>query len=270
MKKGLVVFTDLDGTLLDARDYSFGPAREALGLLRDLNIPLVLTTSKTRAEVLEYRKALNNPHPFIVENGGCVYIPEGYFPFEIEAPAQEGFHKIELGKPYRALRVFLYFLRESGFNARGFGDMSDEEVAALTGLSPVEAGLARAREYDEPFIFENGGGRLEELERLAANEGLSLTKGRFLHLKGCNDKGQAVGLLKDCYSKVLDGMATAGLGDNANDGPMLDAVDFPFLVKKPDGTYAAWDNPRIVRTQGVGPEGWNEAVVGLLKILQLL
>lgn len=267
MKESLVVFTDLDGTLLDARDYSFGPAREALGLLRDLNIPLVLTTSKTRAEVLEYRKVLNNPHPFIVENGACVYIPEGYFPFEIEAPALDGFHKIELGKPYRALRVFLYFLRESGYNTRGFGDMSDEEVAALTGLSPVEAGLARAREYDEPFIFDNNGGRLEELERLAANEGLSLTKGRFLHLKGCNDKGQAVGLLKDYYSKVLDGMVTAGLGDNANDGPMLDVVDYPFLVRKPDGTHAAWDNPRIVRTEGVGPEGWNEAVVGLLKRL---
>lgn len=270
MNKGLVVFTDLDGTLLDARSYSFGPAQEALGLLHELNIPLVLTTSKTRAEVLAYRKALGNPHPFIVENGACVYIPEGYFPFEVQAPVLDGFHKIELGKPYRALRVFMYFLRESGFNMKGFGDMSDEEVAALTGLSPVEASLAKAREYDEPFILEEDGGRLDELERLAANEGLSLTKGRFLHLKGCNDKGQAVGLLKGYYSKVLDGMATAGLGDNANDGPMLDAVDFPFLVRKPDGTHAAWDNPRIARTEGVGPAGWNEAVIGLLKILQLL
>ena len=267
MKAELVVFTDLDGTLLDARDYSHGPAKEALGLLAGLKIPLVLTTSKTRAEVLEYRKVLNNPHPCIVENGACVYIPEGYFPFGVQTPVLDGYHKVELGKPYRALRVFMYFLRESGFNTKGFGDMSDEEVAALTGLSPVEAGLARAREYDEPFILGDGEDELREIERLAANEGLTLTKGRFLHLKGCNDKGQAVELLKGYYSRVLDKMVSCGLGDNANDGPMLGAVDYPFLVKKPGGGYADLDNPRIVRTEGVGPEGWNEAVVGLLKKL---
>ena len=47
----LIVFTDLDGTLLDHDDYSFEAARPALAKLETLNIPVILTTSKTATEV---------------------------------------------------------------------------------------------------------------------------------------------------------------------------------------------------------------------------
>ena len=68
----LVVFSDLDGTLLDHYTYSFEDARPALGRLRAAGVPLVLCTSKTRAEIAPLRDALRNTHPFISENGGAV------------------------------------------------------------------------------------------------------------------------------------------------------------------------------------------------------
>ncbi|MCZ7625281.1 MAG: HAD-IIB family hydrolase [Candidatus Methylomirabilis sp.] len=96
----LVIFTDLDGTLLDYKTYSFDPARDALEKVRQRGIPLVLCTSKTRAEVARYRQRLNNDDPFIVENGGAAFIPAGYFPFAY--PYQRdvnGYHVIEYGTP---------------------------------------------------------------------------------------------------------------------------------------------------------------------------
>ena len=78
----LVIFTDLDGTLLDRNTYSFEPAQSTLHLIKQKNIPLVLSSSKTRAEIEFYRRRLENDHPFISENGGAVFIPRDYFSFQ--------------------------------------------------------------------------------------------------------------------------------------------------------------------------------------------
>ena len=74
-----ILFSDLDGTLLDQADYSFAAAKPALGVIRARGIPLVLCSSKTRVEIEEQRRRLNNDHPFIAENGGGIFIPRGYF-----------------------------------------------------------------------------------------------------------------------------------------------------------------------------------------------
>jgi len=36
-----------------------------------------------RKEIEYYRKKLDNNHPFISENGGGIFIPKGYFPFDL-------------------------------------------------------------------------------------------------------------------------------------------------------------------------------------------
>ena len=150
----LLVLSDLDGTLLDHTTYAFDAARAALDRLHAARVPLVLCTSKTRAEVEPIRAALDNAHPFIVENGGGVYVPPGYFPFEIEGAERRGdYAVIPLGDSYAELRRALERAsRASGVGARGFADMTDDEVAAETGLTPLEARLARQREFDEPFV----------------------------------------------------------------------------------------------------------------------
>ena len=48
-----LIFTDLDGTFLNHHDYSFEESKEALGLVKKKQIPLIFTTSKTRIEVEE-------------------------------------------------------------------------------------------------------------------------------------------------------------------------------------------------------------------------
>jgi len=79
MASCFVIFTDLDGTLLDAETYSYEAARPALAMLKKRQIPVVLCTSKTRAETEAIARRLGLKHPFIVENGGAIFIPQGYF-----------------------------------------------------------------------------------------------------------------------------------------------------------------------------------------------
>src|SRR6516162_3914161 len=89
-QKKLVIFTDLDGTLLDHQDYRWTAAQPALRALARAHCPLIVVTSKTRAEVGPILLALARREPFVVENGGAIYIPAGYFPFTPEGAIAAG------------------------------------------------------------------------------------------------------------------------------------------------------------------------------------
>ena len=78
-RKKVLIFTDLDGTLLDADNYSFEEALPALEKIKKRKIPLILCSSKTKAELELYQKKLKIKSPFISENGGAIFIPPAYF-----------------------------------------------------------------------------------------------------------------------------------------------------------------------------------------------
>lgn len=259
----LVVFSDLDGTLLEQGSCAYAAARPALRRLARLGAPLVLCSSKTRAELLFWRRRLGNRHPFISENGGGVFFPPGYFPGLQGLPRCAGLPTLALGAPYARLRgEFVRLRRRLGAAARGFGDMSAAEVAALTGLTLPQARLARQRDFSEPFVFA-GGADPRFLEAIVKS-GRSWTRGELFHLMGSHDKGRAVSLLLEKYRR-LGPVLSAALGDGLNDLPMLRAVDRPFLVRRSDGRFARGVAfPGLVRTREAGPAGWNQALTALL------
>ena len=269
-----VVFTDLDGCLLDSITYTYEPAVPALEALRAQDIPLVLVSSKTRAEIEPLRKQLDHHDPFIVENGGAVFVPRGLFDFPLErARARTSYDVIELGLPYGILRDVLKQIEKTvATPLRGFGDLSVDEIMRVTGLSRQDAFLAKQREYDEPYILEGPPALIEEVCRQIVVRGLRWTKGgRLFHLTGDNNKGQAATLLLRCYQRQqrLHGQGerieTVGIGDSINDAPLLAVVDHPILVQKPDGSYDPDIHiPGMTRTPGIGPIGLNHAVQELL------
>jgi mannosyl-3-phosphoglycerate phosphatase len=269
----LVIFTDLDGTLLDADCYSFDAAQEALELVRAREVPLVLASSKTRAEIEALRHQLQNDHPFIVENGGAVFVPSGYFSAPVEEARLRGAYQvIELGVPYAALRAALKDIaRETGYPLRGFGDMSPSEIAEVTGLTVEGAALAKQREYDEPLLLEGPPDLIEQLDRMIQSRGLRLSQaGRFYHLTGATDKGAACRYLVETYRQVAkqkrERLVTVGIGDSLNDLPMLAEVDRPILLQKPDGSYDPRITlPRLEPAPGPGPAGWNRVVMEILR-----
>lgn len=269
-----VVFTDLDGTLLDHSTYKWKEAHPALEAMRRERIPLVIVTSKTRAEVEVILRGLRLSEPFVVENGGAIYLPKNYFPFSIPraAPAGRGCLRVAQGTPRaRLMQTLARAARRSGVAVRAFSGMSLSEVARLTGLTLSRARRACQREFDEPFLILNkdGGKSALRLGREITRLGLQMTRGsRFFHILGGRDKGFAVRQLVKWFRRARGaGVRCAGLGDSPNDIPMLRAVDKPILVARPGGRYDAEvlrSVPGIRRAGGVGPTGWNRSVLRLL------
>ncbi len=261
----IVIFTDLDGSLLDSDAYSFEDALPALSLLRKRNIPLILCSSKTRTELETYRNKLDNRHPFIAENGAGIFIPNRYFPFFINGETRGGYQVISFGIPYKEIRKQFTQLRTSlGVSVRGFGDMTAEEVSSLTGLTKDEAMLALQRDYEEPFIFPDGVN--ERFLHAIEASGFRWTQGRLFHMMGDYHKGRAVIELRNLYAQKIETVATIGLGNSLNDLSFLRLVDRPVLIKNTNGTHDPRVNiPGLYRTNEIGPRGWNEAILKLLQ-----
>lgn len=209
----LVIFSDLDATLLDHRTYSYRAALPALKKVKKRGIPVVLCTSKTRAETEAVAGRLGLQHPFIVENGGAIFIPEDYFPESIYRSAglrtfkKDNYRVIQFGTPYRRLRLALKMMaRKIARKLIGFGDLGAREIAAVTGLGRKEAELASRREYDEPFFLENspefvlvqGPGQqskrkdkeIKEIEVIHKAQGREITHGQRLGIEGSGERGK--------------------------------------------------------------------------------
>ena len=250
----LLVASDLDGTLLDEADYSYAAARPALAALRERGVPLVLCSSKTRAEMEPLARELGLDTPLVVENGGAVVLPSGAL--------------LELGTPRPQLVEALgEIAAETGVAVRGLAAMDVEEVARRTGLGLEDAALALERGYDEPFVLEDAGG-LEGLEQAASRRGLRVTRGgRFHHLTGGADKGSALRRVLEAYAEQGRHFTSVGLGDSVNDRPLLEAVDRPILVPRPDGRpdpQLSAALPDAERAPYPGAAGWNAAVLAVL------
>ena len=186
-----IIFTDLDGTLLDPETYSVKAAEPALELARQKDVAIIFVSSKTRAEIEVWRALLGNVHPFVVENGGGIYIPRDYFNFPVPGKISDGYRMMSLGKPYEQIRRQFVELRDRlDIAVRGFGDMSLEEVASLTGLTRNGAELAKKRDFSEPFVFVNGPD--ERFLQAIEGERLRWTQGQFFHIMGNHHKGKAV------------------------------------------------------------------------------
>ena len=96
-----IIYTDLDGTFLDEKNYSFLESLTALHVAQERGVPVIFCSSKTRAEIEYIRKATGAHDPFIVENGGAIYVPERCFPFAIDdSMSRDGCDVIELGESY--------------------------------------------------------------------------------------------------------------------------------------------------------------------------
>jgi mannosyl-3-phosphoglycerate phosphatase len=260
-----IVVTDLDGTLLNHGDYSWAGARIAMDSLERHGVPVIFCTSKTRAEVEQLREATGNRHPFIVENGGAVLLPEAEFRRVLpDMPAHDGLLVRELGTRYPLLVESLRdAAREANCTVKGFAEATVAEVAAWCEFTEGEAVLAMQREYDEPFLLEAGSAA--HLQAAIEARGLRWTRGgRFWHILGENDKGAAVRVLREVYARFGHPVQVAALGDSPNDLPLLEEAEFPIVMPSPRLEEMRARLPQARVAPAAGSLGWGRAVLDAL------
>ncbi len=264
--KQTIIFTDLDGTLLDHDTYRFDEAKATLKRLREGAIPIIICSSKTRAEIEANRTSMGLNDPFISENGGAIFVPQDTIDSKVGGFVKKGSYLVmELGKPYDVLRnAWTRIKAKEGFQMTGFSEMTIEQIVKHTNLPIAHARLAAMREYSEPFLFFETPERLRFLKKVLREQGLQITKGgRFYHLTGNNDKGRSVGILRKLYAQNFPGTSlfTIGLGDSANDIPMLENVDLPVIIRKKTGRWEIMKgNDSVMYSDKAGPTGWAESI----------
>ena len=260
----LIVFSDIDGTLIDFATYSYAESETAVATLLAHKTPLVLCSSKTRTEQQTYREALHIPDPFIVENGSAIFVPPDYFPFTLPGVRLvDNWQVIELGVPAASILEAIHAIRQqTGFAFQGYADLSVDEVAEVTGLDRPAAERAQQREYSETIVTPLNQETLLTLQQALAKRGLAIVSGGKFHtvMGEKSDKGTAVAHLTTYFRQTYGDIETIGLGDSANDAPLLAAVERPYLVQKPGGVWQQMPGVAVKRVTAIGPAGWRQVV----------
>lgn len=253
----LLIFTDLDGTLLDSHTYDWQPAAAWLARLREKNIPLILCSSKTAAEMLRIQKLLGlQGLPLIAENGAVVELDSRWqthpdFPRQIA-----GASHAEISAVINKLRT------RSSFKFTTFDDVDESTIAEWTGLTHAQASLTRLHEASVTLIWRDSDERMADFTRQLNDLGLQFVQGaRFWHvLDASAGKDQAANGLIDLYQRQWKRRpVTVGLGDGPNDAPLLEAMDYAVIVKglsregvilRPDSTVQVYRTQREDRKAG--------------------
>jgi len=257
----LIIFTDLDGTLLDHNTYSWQPAKPALDRLKSANIPVILSSSKTAAEIQALRLELDNHDPYIVENGAAVVLPASWLGAETD-------RVVNFGASREVLLSVLKRLREDGAKFQGFADMSVKQLVEYTGLSEEAAVRARQRHGTEPVLWQGSESELKAFKASLAEENLRLVAGgRFFHVMGQFDKADGarflLGKYRERYGKRP--LVSIALGDSPNDQRMLESADIAVVVRGVNSDQVVLSARRhAMRSLKPGPAGWNDCVLNLL------
>ena len=258
----LVIFTDLDGTLIDHYSYETRESEAAVQTLAARRIPLVFCSSKTFAEQVHLQRLLGINQPFIFENGSAAAIPAGFFseqPYSVSR-CENGYDIVVFAHADAgALRSVLAQIE----GIKGFADTSDAELSAATGLAGAALQRARTRWFTETLLTPLNQGRVDALHAILKPQGFVLSRGgRFYTAQSAGvSKGNAARWMMEIFCQTSPQTPCfAAIGDSPNDASMLEVVDLPFLVQRPDESWADMDIPGMRRVEGVGPAGFSVVV----------
>ncbi|MEX0964259.1 MAG: HAD-IIB family hydrolase [Pseudohongiellaceae bacterium] len=251
----LIVFTDLDGSLMEHETYSIEPARDALRELSDRQIPLILNSSKTATEMLAIRQALSLQVPFICENGAALQLQN-------EEIIEFGTRRSSWLQKVHELR------RERGYRFEGFDDWTGAEVARRTGLSLQQAGYAKQRSYSEPILWRDSEAALQRFQKELRDLDLRLLQGgRFQSIQGLYDKSDAMHwmIAREAQQNPDLKPLVVALGDSPNDAAMLNTADIAVIIKSGKSHLIHCPEAKqLMHTSIAGPAGWNEAMLQIL------
>ncbi len=288
-KQHMMVFTDLDGTLLDHFTYDFSPVLPMLVKLEAKQIPVICNTSKTFAETIVLREQLDLHTPFIVENGAAVYLPKKLFTQQPDDTIDSGDYWLKTFTKPRAhwLALIEQYKQQHQCSFVGFSKITHKQLVEITGLTLTQVALAKQRQFSEPIQWVDKNDSKSEFIAYLKQAGANVLQGgRFIHVSGHCNKGLAMNWLVNVYQKASlkqtnttynsGEITTVALGDSYNDIAMLEAADVAILIRSPVHDFPRIKNQnkdnRATKTKvhkqiyssELGPKGWAQEINNLL------
>jgi len=260
----IVIFTDLDGTLLHNETFKFENIRQYIKNLLSKNISIIPNSSKTKTEIINFCHELEEELPFIVENGAAIYnmnLVNSDFP-----------EKIILSRDKEEILNLFFkkipkeFISKCKFVLK----LKKDEQLEIFGLSEKQLSYASDREFSVPFIFKGNKVEKNNLFRLTSDMGLTMQEGgRVINLSDNVSKSFAMKKVRRIFEKTeKQELKIIGVGDNFNDLDMLRNSDIACLVFNEKFKLDTLNINNCLVSKKPAPDGWEEVVKMALEKIQ--
>ena len=257
-----LIFTDLDGSLLDRDTFKFDEIKGYLKKLLSKGIFIIPNTSKTEKEILEFNNELGSNLPYISENGAAI---NGLDLLNSNLPKE-----LILSRDKNILiNIFKKSVPENLQNkCKWLSEMDEKKQSLIFGLEDEKLKMALDRKYTIPFIFEGNKNEKNKIFRIVKNKGLVMQEGgRVINLTDKVNKAKALQVFVRFFKKNNKKVKTIAVGDNYNDLEMLKTSDFPCLVFNDKFTLDEIPIKNLIITNKPSPEGWADVIkMALAKI----
>jgi predicted mannosyl-3-phosphoglycerate phosphatase (HAD superfamily) len=245
----IALFSDVDGTILDATERLAINANDVARITRDAQ--LILASSRTLVELAQVQKRLGIAAPMIAENGAVVAFPPRW-----------------RGSFSRKREVVV------------LGDRAVEMVprihrcAAQTGARIVnqkrilpDGGKSLRRTHSVCLLNIEGPVAEHFLEALREEGLLASRSGKWITITSGADKGTGVRIVLERAAQLGAPFArTVAIGNAANDQPLLAAADARFAIRNPRRGHHEHllDLPEVTALRASGQRAWREALASIL------
>ena len=258
----ILIFTDLDGSLLHRDTFKFDEIKDYLKQLISKGIFIIPNTSKTEKEILEFNNELGSSLPYISENGSAI---NGLDLLNSNLPKE-----LILSREKDSLiKIFRESVPVNLQNkCKLLSEMDKKKQSLIFGLENDKLKMALDRKYTIPFIFDGIKSEKNELFKIVKKKGLTLQEGgRVINLTDKVNKAKALQVFVRFFKKNNKNVKTIAVGDNYNDLDMLKVSDFPCLVFNDKFTLDQIPINDLIATNKPSPEGWADVIkMALVKI----
>ena len=251
----VVIFTDLDGSLLHRDTFKFDPIKDYIRSLINGGIIIIPNSSKTEKEIEKFNEELGIELPYISENGSAIHglnLINQNFPNKIILSRE----KEEL------LKIFNQKTPEKLTNkCVQISKLSKKEQEKIFGQKDDKLKNVLNRKYTLPFLFRGNKNEKNKLSKILSFNSLTLQEGgRVLNLCDNIDKVKSMKRVIKIFKKTEDNIKTIAVGDNYNDLDMLRKCDIPCLVFNDQFKQDQIDIDNLIFSNKPSPQGWADVI----------
>jgi len=251
----VVIFTDLDGSLLHRDTFQFDTIKSYIKSLVDKGIIIIPNSSKTEKEIEKFNEELGVNLPYISENGSSIHglnLITSNFPDKlILSREKEELIKIFENKVPKKLKDKCFQISK----------MSKKEQESILGQKDKKLKDALNRKYTLPFLFKGDKKQKKKLLKILNSNSLTLQEGgRILNLCDNINKVKSMNRVIKILKKTEDKIKTISVGDNYNDLDMLKSSDIPCLVFNDKFKLDHINIDNLIFSNKPSPEGWADVI----------
>ena len=255
-KKQIIIFTDMDGSLLDKHTFKIDNIENYFRQLLKKGILIIPNSSKTEAELTDFNNQFNLNLSFISENGSSIH---GLNFINKNLP-----NKILLSRSIEEIyRIYneniSKYLKQK---ITPILELEQDEQIKIFGLSLDKLRLAKERVHSIPIQFNGNEIEKNDLIQNLNEIGLTIQSGgRIMNICDNVNKSKAMSKTIELIKNEINiEIITIGVGDNQNDIEMLKNCDYACLVKndKFDSTLINIDN--LIKSTEPSPNGWADVI----------